>query len=383
MDIKSLAREVEDKVIAFRRDLHMHPEASFQEFRTTDQIAKALDEMGIPYRRFEPTGLIGEIKGGKPGKTVALRADIDALSITEKTGLDFASQNEGLMHACGHDTHAAMLMGAAMVLNRVKDELCGTVKLLFQPAEEVAGGAKKVIEQGALDGVDYIFGIHIAAKMPVGVVGMRHGASAASADVFRIKVVGKASHGAMPQMGCDATVAAAAIVMNLQTIVSREVDPEKPLVVTVGKLESGSRFNIVSGEANMEGTIRSYDYDLHHSLPDIVKRIAENTAETFRCKAEVEYEMMTEVLVNDAESVELARGAAAKIIDNPAMLIEVPATMGGEDFAEYTPLCKASFAMVGAGGEYPQHSDRVVFDENSFRTGVALYAQVAADYLNG
>ncbi len=382
MDIKSLARDVQDQVIAFRRDLHMHPEASFQEFRTTDQIAKALDEMGIPYRRFEPTGLIGEIKGGKPGKTVALRADIDALSITEKTGLEFASQNEGFMHACGHDTHAAMLMGAAMVLNSVKDELCGTVKLLFQPAEEVAGGAKKVIAQGALEGVDYIFGIHIAAMMPVGAVGMRYGASAASADIFRVKVTGRAAHGAMPQTGCDATVAAAAIVMNLQTIVSRENAPEKPLVVTVGKLESGSRFNIVSGEANMEGTIRCYDYDLHHSLPAMVKRVAENTAEAFRCKAEVDYEMMTEVLINDAKSVDLARGAAAKIVEDPALLIEVPATMGGEDFAEYTPLCKASFAMVGAGGEYPQHSDHVVFDENSFRTGVALYAQVAVDFLN-
>ncbi len=383
MDIKALAKEMEPEIIAFRRDLHMHPEASFQEFRTTDQIAKALDGLGIPYRRFEPTGLIGEIKGGKPGKTVALRADIDALSITEKTGLEFASQNEGFMHACGHDTHASMLLGAAMVLNRVKDELCGTVKLLFQPAEEVAMGAKKVIEQGALEGVDYIFGIHIAAMMPVGAVGMRKGASAASADIFRIKVTGKAAHGAMPHTGCDATVAAAAIVMNLQTIVSRENAPEKPLVVTVGKLESGTRFNIVSGEANMEGTIRCYDYDLHHSLPDIVKRVAENTAEAFRCTAEVEYEMMTEVLMNDSESVDLVHASAAKVVDDPAMVIETPATMGGEDFAEYTPLCKASFAMVGAGGEYPQHSDHVVFDENSFRTGAALYAQVAVDYLNG
>lgn len=177
-------------------------------------------------------------------------------------------------------------------------------------------------------------------------------------------------------------MAAAATIMNLQSIVSREVVPEKPLVVTVGKLESGSRLNIVSGEAYTEGTIRSYDYELHHSLPDIVKRIAKTTAETFRCKAEVEYDMMTEVLMNDTESVDLVRGAASKIVDDPAQVVEVPATMGGNDFAEYTPLCKASFAMVGAGGEYPQHSDHVFFDESSFKTGVGLYAQVAVDYLS-
>ncbi len=382
MDIKALADSVQDEVVAFRRDLHMHPEASFEEFRTTDQIAKALDGMGIPYRRFEPTGLLGEIKGGKSGKTIALRADIDALSITEKTELPFASQNDGFMHACGHDTHAAMLIGAAKILNGMKDELCGTVKLLFQPAEEVAMGAKKVIEQGALEGVDFIFGIHIAAMAPVGIVAIRAGATAASADMFSIKVTGKAAHGAMPELGCDATVAAAAIVMNLQTIVSREVSPEKPLVVTVGKLESGSRFNIVSGEANMEGTIRCYDYELHHSLPGIVERIATATAETFRCKAEVEYNMMTEVLMNDAEGVELVRGAAKKVIGEEK-IIETKPTMGGEDFAEYTPLTKAVFATVGAGGDYPQHSDHVVFDEDSFRTGVALHVQVAVDYLNG
>lgn len=383
MDFRVMAQQVQEDVVAFRRDLHQHPEASFQEFRTTGQIAKALDEMGIPYRRFEPTGLIGEIKGGKPGKTIALRADIDALSITEKTGLDFASQNEGFMHACGHDTHAAMLVGAAKVLNSIKDQLCGTVKLLFQPAEEVAGGAKKVIEQGALDGVDFIFGIHIAALAPVGTIACRVGASAASADMFHIKVKGKATHGAMPDGGYDATVAAAAMVMNLQTIVSREASPIKPLVVTVGKLESGTRFNIVSGEANMEGTVRSYDVDLHHQMPGIMERIAKSTAEAFRCEAEVQYDMMTEVLMNDPEGIAIVRGAAKKIIDKPELLVEAPAMMGGEDFAEYSVLTKAAFASVGAGGTYPQHSDHVYFDEDSFRTGVALHCQVAYDFLNG
>lgn len=180
MDFRAMAEAVQPEVVAFRRDLHEHPEASFQEFRTTEQIAKEMDKLGIPYRRFEPTGLIAEIKGGKPGKTIALRADIDALSITEKTGLPFASKNDGFMHACGHDTHAAMLVGAAKVLMQVKDQLCGTVKLLFQPAEEIGRGAKAVIQQHGLDGVDFIFGIHIGSQMDVGSVAMMAGASAAA-----------------------------------------------------------------------------------------------------------------------------------------------------------------------------------------------------------
>ena len=191
MDFRELAKQVNDEVIAFRHDLHMHPEASMQEFRTTDRIAEELDKLGIPYRRFEPTGLIGTIEGGKPGKTIALRADIDALSITEKTDLPFQSQNEGFMHACGHDTHAAMLLGAAKVLNSIKDELPGTVRLLFQPAEELACGAKTVIKQGALDGIDFIFGIHIAGQAPVGCIAYCPGASASAADMFKITVTGK------------------------------------------------------------------------------------------------------------------------------------------------------------------------------------------------
>ena len=269
MDFKAMAQAVQPEVVAFRRDLHEHPEASFQEFRTTDQIAKEMDKLGIPYRRFDPTGLIAEINGGKPGKTIALRADIDALSITEKTGLPFASKNEGFMHACGHDTHAAMLVGAAKVLMQVKDQLCGTVKLLFQPAEEVGRGAKAVIAQHGMDGVDFAFGIHIGSQMEVGTISMMAGASAAATDRFVVKVIGKASHGARPEQGVDATVAASAIVMNLQPVVSREVAATTPLVVTVGSLHSGSRFNIVSGEAVLEGTIRSYDVSSIISFPPL------------------------------------------------------------------------------------------------------------------
>lgn len=383
MDFRAMSKEVAPEVIELRHDFHQHPEASMAEFRTTDRIAEELDKMGIPYRRFDPTGLIATIQGGQPGKTVALRADIDALSITETADVPFKSQNEGFMHACGHDTHAAMLLGAAMVLNKIKDQLKGTVKLLFQPAEEVAAGAKLAIAQGALEGVDMIFGIHIAGQVPAGVVAICPGSSCSAADIFKIKIIGSAGHGAQPEATRDATVAAAALVMNLQTIVSRELPPTQPVVVTVGKLVSGSRFNIVSGEAYMEGTCRSFDPELHHKLPGIMERIAKETAATFRCEAEVEYHMMTEPLVNDPEALELVKQATAKIVDKPEMLVISKPQMGAEDFAEYSVHTQAAFAMVGGGSKEPNHSDHIVFDEDSFRTGVALHCQVAYDYLNG
>ena len=381
MDFKKMALAVQDEVVAFRRDLHEHPESSMKEFRTTDQIAKEMDALGIPYKRFDPTGLVAIIEGGKPGKTVALRADIDALEIEEKTGLPFASKEPGKMHACGHDTHAAMLVGCAKVLSQVKDEMPGTVKLVFQPAEEVALGAKLAIAQGALENVDSIFGIHIGPTRECGSVYFVPGASHAATDEFKITITGKATHGARPEAGVDATVCAAAVVMNLQTIVSREVSPSMPLVVTVGSLHSGSRFNIVSGEAVMTGTVRCYDYDLHHSMPEIFERIVKNIAAAYRCEAKVEYNMLLEPVVNNDEVLNLARKAAAKIVDTPDQVKTAAPGMGGEDFGEYSIVAKAAFASLGCGGEYPAHSDHVVMDESAFPTGVALYCQVAWDLL--
>ncbi len=384
MDFKALSRQVADEVIALRHDFHMHPEASMCEFRTTDRICEELDKLSIPYRRLEPAGVIGTIEGGAPGKTVALRADIDALSLTETADVPFKSQNEGFMHACGHDTHAAMLLGAAKILSEHRSELKGTVRLIFQPGEEVAAGAKAVIAQGGLEGVDMIFGIHIAGGgVPTGIIATCPGSSAASADMFKITVTGKTGHGAMPEACVDATVAASAIVMNLQTMVSREFPATQPLVVTVGKLQSGSRFNIISGHAEMEGTCRCYDVKLHHALPAVMERIAKETAAAFRCEATVEYNMMTEPLVNDPDALAILRGAAAKVVDAPAMMVESTPQMGAEDFAEYTVLTKGAFAMLGGGTEYPNHSDKIVFDEDCFRTGVALHCQAAWDFLNG
>ncbi len=383
MNFKEEAYKVQDEIVAFRRDLHMHPEASMQEVRTTGKIIEKLEEYGIPYKKLDPTGVIAEIKGAYPGKTIALRADIDALSIQENTGLEFSSVNDGFMHACGHDTHPSMLMGAAKILNSVKDQLHGTVRLFFQPGEEVCEGARAVCAQGGMDGVDTAFGIHIGSMKECGSITLTKGASHASTDQFFIRVSGKTSHGARPEAGHDAVVAAAAITMALQTMVSRESAPTKPLVVTVGKLWAGSRFNIISGSALLEGTCRSYDVELHKSLPSMMERIAKNVAEAYGCTAEVEYKVLTEVCVNDEARVDSVWKSALKVADRPELVLAGTAQMGGEDFAEYTTYAPCAFASLGAGGEHPQHSEKVVFDEASFPTGVALYCQVAWDFLNG
>ncbi len=380
-DIRNRARELQDYVVAFRRDIHQHPEASLQEFRTTDRICEELDKLGISYRRTEPTGVIAEIQGDKgPGKCVALRGDIDALSLTEHTDLPFKSINDGFMHACGHDTHGAMLLGAARLLSEIRDQYSGTVRLLFQPAEEVCEGAKLMIEQGAMQDVDYAYGIHIIAQQPVGKIMGRAGATHAATDQYKITIKGKVCHGAAPHTGIDATVAAGSLIMNLQTMVSREFSPMEPLVVTIGQMHSGSRFNIVSGEAVLEGTIRSFNRDIHQQLPGVVERIAKMTAAAFRCEAEVQYDMITDVLICDQEATDLGLAAARKITDAD-MVADFEPQMGGEDFSEYTSYTKAGFFSLGGGGEWPQHSDRFTIDESAFETGVALYAQLALDAL--
>lgn len=382
MDIRKMAHEVQDKVVAFRRDIHQNPEASLNEFRTTKQIAKALDELGVEYRLLNPTGVIAEVHGTKgPGKTVALRGDIDALSIQEKTDLPFKSSVPGMMHACGHDTHASMLLGSVMVLNQLKDQFAGTVRFIFQPAEEVGKGAALAIEQGCLENVDGIFGVHIGAMKPCGQISSSEGPHHAATDRFVATIKGKACHGAGPHAGVDATVCGAATVMNLQTMVSREFSPMEPLVVTVGSFHSGSRFNIVSGEAVLEGTIRSFSREVHAQIPVVLKRIIEETAKTFRCEAEVEYEQITEVLVNNGEMVEKGLASARKIVD-PSLVVYDQKGMGGEDFAEYTKYVPGAFFSLGAGGTYPGHSDHYFVEEDAFEVGVAFYAQAAVDFLS-
>ena len=386
MKTRELANEYKQYTIDMRREFHAHPELSMCEERTARRIKEELEKMGIPYVSMAGTGVLGTIEGKKSGRTIALRADIDALEIAEKREVSYKSQNEGVMHACGHDSHAAMLLGAAKVLNDMKDELNGTVKLIFQPGEEVAQGANRMIKDGALDGVDEIFGMHVMGNLPTGKIGVGSGPRMASADMFRIRVKGKGGHASMPNLGIDAVVVASAIVMNLQTIASREIDPMETVVVTVGKLEAGSRWNIIAEDALIEGTTRCFSYEVRGKLPKIIERIAKQTAASYRAEVEVEYKHMVAPTINCEESTERARKSAEKIMSKEAV-IEMPKQPGGEDFSEYLMKVPGTFAVVGTASEekdtcYSNHHPKFDVDEDMLECGVALHAQYALDYLN-
>lgn len=373
------AKELQPELVENRRWLHSHAEVGFELTETCAFVEEKLRELGYEPRRMSKAGVVATL--GKPGgKTILLRADMDALPMKEESGLAFAAKGDAA-HTCGHDLHTAMLLGAAKILSSVKDELCGTVKLIFQPAEELASGAKCIVEQGVLDGVDAAFGQHIFSRRPAGSLSLSEGTLHPAADYFKLTVTGKASHGALPDEGIDATVAASAIVLALQTISSREFSPLDPIVVTVGTLHSGARFNIISGEAVLEGTVRIFNKDIHPHMPEIMERIAKQTAAAYRCTAELDYQFKTEILVNEPHMTAIARAAAEKLVP-PEKIFPFQRNMGGEDFAEYTSHIPCAFVALGGGGDAPQHSDMFCIDESAMETGSALYAQVAVDYLN-
>jgi len=386
MDVRALVKNVKDYVIDLRREFHMYPERSGEEFRTSQRVKEELDKLGIPYTTAGGTGVIGIIKGEKPGKTVALRADMDALEVYEKNDIPYKSKTDGLMHACGHDGHTAMLLGAAKVLSMIKNELKGCVKLFFQPAEEIAQGALKMIDDGAMEGVDSVFAIHLWSGLPMGKISVEAGPRMAAVDVFDITVNGKGGHGSAPHEGVDALVAASDIVMALQTIVSRELSPLEPVVVTVGKLVAGTRFNVLASEAKLEGTNRYFNPKIKDVLPQAIERMAKNVAAGYRAEAHLNYQFATSPVINDPECSALATRAVEKILGKDG-LIEYEKVMGGEDFAEFLKEAPGALALVGIGNEekkttYPHHHPNFNIDEDALEIGVALYVQYALDYLN-
>lgn len=385
--IKQIIKGNADEMIAFRRDLHRHPELPWQEFRTTKQIAQELDQIGISYRLTEPTGIIAEIKGGKPGKTLLLRADIDALPVQELNDkIDYKSTIDGKMHACGHDTHASMLLTAAKALFAIRDELNGNVRLVFQPAEEIAEGAKSMVAQGVLEGVDSAFGMHIWAQTPVGKASCVVGSSFASADLLTIRFKGKGGHGSMPHDTVDAAVVASAFVTNVQAIVSREIDPLEPVVVTIGRMEVGTRFNVIAENAVLEGTVRCFKIEIRKKIEEAIRRYAEHVASMYRATVEVDYIYGTLPVINDEKNALLAQQVITSAFGQDALYFERPTT-GGEDFSYYTENIPGAFALVGSGNPdkdttWPHHHGRFNVDEEGLLMGAELYAQYAWAYLN-
>lgn len=385
--IKALADKYSDYIVDRRRSFHRHPELSFQEWRTTAVIKKDLEEMGIAVETFgEKPGLVGTLDSGRPGRTVMLRADIDALPIQEKTNLSFASENQGIMHACGHDTHAAMLLGAAKILSELKDELCGTVKFLFESGEEVAEGSEYCISQNVLDGVDAMFGVHIWGTLDAPYLCVDSGRRMASCDIFSIKIKGQQAHGSAPHLGKDAIVAASAVVMALQTFVSRVNDPANPLVLTVGKFEGGQRFNIICGEVNMEGTIRTFSPEFRHKMGSMLSELIKETARAYGCSAEFNLVLKHPAVVNNnTELNEIARNAAIKLYGQEGIK-SMENLMASEDFSMFMQQVPGFFAFVGARNTkkdiiYSNHNEKFTVDEDVLRRGSALEAQFAMDYL--
>ncbi len=385
MNFKEAAQQTENYIIRNRRYLHEHPELSEKEEKTTEYIVKELKDLGLEPRRFENCyGCYVDIKGDKPGKIVALRADIDALPIKEETGLEFASQN-GCMHACGHDTHMAMLLGAVKMLNDVKSEINGTVRAIFQPSEETATGAQAVIKEGVLEGVSAIYGSHIWGNFDAPLVSVESGKRMASCSSFKIEIEGRTAHGSAPNLGVDAIVVAASVIMNLQTYVSRNNDPLNPLVLTIGTIEGGSRFNVIPGKVTMEGTVRAFDSDLDR-IPNAMRRIIDGTAETFGAKAKLDFKWMTIPVINDNEQLNTIAQNAVKKLYGEDGLGHLDTMMGSEDFSFYMGKVPGVFSFLGSrdtekGYIYTNHQEQYTVDEGLLKRGAAVYAQFAFDYL--
>ena len=385
MTVKEFAAKYEDYIIQMRHEFHKIPEVSMQEYETSKKIAEELDKMGVEYRRCgAETGWLATIGGKKPGKCVLLRADMDGLSVTEQTGLPYTSEHVGMMHACGHDCHIASLLTTAKILKDMEDELNGTVKLAFQPGEEVAQGAKAMVADGALEGVDACMSMHTWGGVRAGVMAINPGEIMASCGQFKITVTGKGSHGSLPHCGVDAAVVAAAILNNLQTIISRENCATDPGVVTVGRMVAGERWNVLAASAVLEGTTRAFSPEVSKKFGEQIKRIAEMTAEAYRAKAEVEYKNLTTPVVNDPEVTKICRQAAAKIIGEEN-LVSIGKIMGAEDFCFFmAPESNVPGVQtfIGSGCEFANHHPGFVAEDSTLIDGAAVYAQFAVDFLN-
>lgn len=388
MNVKELAKEQESYVIQCRHYLHSHPELSTKEVNTTRFIKEELEKMGVEVQEFEGiTGCVGTIKGDKPEKTVMLRADIDALPITENPGKSYCSLNPGVMHACGHDCHTSMLLGAAKILSAHRDEIHGTVKLIFQMAEEIGRKSEEYVKRGALEGVDAIFGMHIWSAVPAGKVNFESGERMACSDRFTIKIHGKSSHGSAPHEGKDAIIAGAAAIQALQTIPSRINNPFNALVVTVGIFNGGTKENIIADQAELTGTVRAFNREFRNSMPEVIKSVVEPVVKGYGCSAEVDYYFGPSPLINDHEDlVQIARGAASKEMGEDA-LIPLKKMTGAEDFSVYMETVPGVFGYLGCRNEEKgiiaaHHHPAFDVDEDVLYHGTGIYVQFALDYLN-
>jgi amidohydrolase len=384
-EVAQLAEAVTD----LRRILHQWPELGFQERRTSALVAEHLQALGLEVRTgVAQTGVLGILHGDGEGKTVLLRADMDGLPIEEASGAPYASQNPGIMHACGHDGHTAILLTVARVLAQRREHFCGTIKFVFQPAEELPpGGAKAMIEEGVLEAprVDAAFGLHLWNGLPVGKIGVDQGAIMASVDRFDIVIKGIGSHGAYPHTGVDPIVVGSHIVAAFQTVASREVPPLAPVVVTVGKFHGGTAFNIIPSEVQLSGTVRTMDANVRQEMPARLERIVRGVTSAMRADYTFQYVHGYPVTVNDVQTTQFAWQVAAPIVGD-ANIVSAGMTMGAEDMSYFLEAVPGCYLRLGSGNPdsgliHPHHSALFNFDEAALPIGVELLAQLTLAYL--
>ena len=377
-----------EEMVSIRRELHRYPELSFEESETPKKIAAYHRNLGLEVtEKVGGRGVVAKLQGGKPGKTVALRADFDALPIDEETNLPFKSEVEGVMHACGHDAHTATLLVLAKALVDIKEEIPGTIVFIHQHAEEIPpGGAIDMIKDGCLDGVDAIFGTHIWADFPIGTIRYRKGPVMAATDRFELDVIGKGGHGGLPHTTVDAIVTASQLVTNLQSIVSRKVDPLKPAVVTIGSFHAGKAFNAVSGKAEITGTVRTLDQDVREMVEHELEQVIKNTCHAVGADYRFVYERGYPTLNNHDKETDIVIKAASHVVDKEN-INEMEQIMGGEDFARYLERVPGAFFFTGARNDkynatYPHHHPKFNIDESAMLIAAKTMGSAALNFLN-
>lgn len=388
MDLLKKAEAFAGETVATRRDIHMHPEPSGSEQRTSRLVAERLHSLGIPYMYYPEYGVLGVIDSKKPGRTVALRCDMDALCVEEETGLPFASTVAGVAHLCGHDGHTASLLTAAKILMEYRSELNGKIHLIFQPCEErPPGGAGIMVKHGVMCGVDAIFGIHFTNALETGRISVEKGCRMAASLRVLFDILGKGGHGGMPHETIDAVVAASAIVMNIQTLVSREINVFEPMAVTVGVFNAGSAFNAVSERVHMEAAVKYFNDRLTEPVRNAIARIAAHTAAAFRARCDVCIDGHCAPVVNDEALSAIAARSVVSLLAGQG-LATAPPMSASEDFSVYLEHAPGVFAFVGSRSRdsaegYPLHHPRFTIDEGALSIAAALYCQFAVDYLAG
>ncbi|MBA3425073.1 MAG: M20 metallopeptidase family protein [Rubrobacteraceae bacterium] len=383
--IREIQDSFEEKIVALRRDIHREPELGFGTEKTAEKVLAALDGLPLDVQTgIAENGLVATLRGDNDGPTVALRADMDALPITEDTGLPFASELDGKMHACGHDGHTSMLVGAAHTLSGMRDRLNGTVKFVFQPAEEREGGGRVMVEEGVAEGMDSIFALHLWPGLPFGTAATKGGPIMAAADAFEMEVQGAGGHGAMPHLTADTIAITAQVVTALQTLVSREVDPVEPAVLTIGQISSGQAFNIIPETAFLGGTVRTLNPDLRKKMPERIEALARGVAQGMRGDIDLDYHFSYPVTNNDEGAARRALGVIGNLFgEEYALQLPNPA-MGGEDFSFFLEKVPGAFIWLGVGEDVSGlHTPQFAFDEEILPRGSALLTALALESLSG